>query len=206
MKFRNIGLVGVVLFTMLCVGFMVQWMVGLTGAKRSAEIGPVVLAIQQMGELHTVSLGMKDVVRQESQVDPKEGVWSLPLLKEVAQTATRNQVLVTATGKVEAGIDLTRLSAKDITSLRRPDGSTLLRVHLPPITIYPPNVQVRVEDIRKGLVWTDNNIVPKAQEMASQQFLAAAKQSGIRQQAEQSAIQHLKAMEHLLGQEIEPYF
>ena len=170
------------------------------------ESGPVVLSMQKIGELHTASFTMKDVVRQETQAEPEGLVSHLPGAVAMVHWATHNQALVVAEGTVEAGIDLSQLSARDVTWGTRSDGAKVWRVHLPPVKIYPPKVTERVEQNAAGMLWRDENIVPKAQERAAQQFVAAAEKSNIRQKAQENAIQTLHAMQHTFGQEIEFYF
>ena len=163
------------------------------------ETGPMLLAIRQIGQLHSVSYQMKDVLHQESQTDPEGWVSAIPGAASAVHWATHNEALVIAEGSVEAGIDLSHLSERDVTREKRPDGSVRLLVHLPPVTIYPPNVHVRVVSDRPGLFWRDQNIVPKAQFRAGRMFLQSAEQGGIRQAAQTNAIQTLQALEKALG-------
>lgn len=196
-------------FAFLGVWLLCQWVWNTRQANTRdmpIELGPVVLAMQKIGQLHTASFTMKDVVRQETQTEPEGMLANLPGASGVVHWATHNQALVVAEGTVEAGIDLSRLSAKDVTQAKRPDGTTALRVHLPPVTLYPPRVQARVERNEAGLMWRDENIIPKAEEKASQQFLVAAEKSGIRKQAEDNAIHTLQTMQHTLGHDVEFYF
>lgn len=170
------------------------------------ETGPVVLAMQKIGQLHTTSFTMKDVVREETQVEPEGIIGNVPGVSNVVHWATRNQVLVVADGVVEAGVDLSALSAKDVTGTKDVTGKPVWRVHLPPVTIYPPNVKVRVEQNNPGWMWHDDNIVPKAQEKASQRLREAADKTGIRQQAQDNAIQTLHQMQQTMGRDVEFYF
>ena len=170
------------------------------------ETGPVVLAMQKIGQLHTASFTMKDVVRQQTQSEPEGVVSNVPGVEGLVHWATRNQALVVASGTVEAGIDLAQIAPKDVVAVQGADGKTHLRVHLPPVAIYAPNVTVRVEENKSGLLWRDENIVPKAQERAAQQFRVAAEQSGLRRHAQDNAIQTLRAMQHTLGYDMDFYF
>ena len=196
-------------FALLCLLFLCQWVWNARQANTRdmpIELGPVVVAMQKIGHLHTASFTMKDVVHQETQTEPEGPLASLPGASSVVHWATRNQALVVVEGTVEAGVDLSRLAEKDITQTKRADGTTAIRVHLPPITLYPPRVQARVERNEAGMLWRDENIVPKAQEKASRQFLEAAEKQGIRQQAQDNAIHTLQTMQHTLGHDVEFYF
>ena len=170
------------------------------------ESGPVLVAMQKIGQLHTAAFTMKDVVRQETQAEPEGLVSYVPGASMMVHWATQNKALVTAEGKVEAGIDLSKISAKDVTQVTHADGSKVWRVHLPSVTIYPPQVTARVEQNSAGMLWRDENIVPKAQARAAQQFLVAAEKSHIREMAQENAIKTLQAMQHALGHEMEFYF
>ena len=189
-----------------CLVAAALWNVQAHKRELPPETGPVVLAMQKIGTLHTARFTMKDVVRQETQTEPEGIAGQLPGVASVVHWATRNQALVVANGTVEAGIDLSRIAPNDVVATRDENGKTHMRVHLPPVAIYPPNVTVRVEDAKTGLLWRDDNIVPKAQWTATQQFRIAAEESGIRRQAQDNAIQTLSNMQHTLGCDINFYF
>jgi hypothetical protein len=163
------------------------------------DSGPVVLSIQKIGQLHTASFTMKDVLRQESQHDPEGWVSNVPGAADVVHWATHNEALAVAEGTVEAGVDLSRVSVQDVTREKRADGKTVLHVRLPPVILYPPVVRLHVIHSQNGPFWRDEDIVPKAQARATQLFQAAAEQSGIRDRAQDNAIQTLQAMERAMG-------
>ncbi len=182
----------------LAAGWMFEF-----GRQRSAELepqtGPVLIAMQRLGQLHTVSFAMKDVLRQESQQEPEGWARNIPGVTGLVHWTTHNDALVVAQGSVEAGVDLSKLTDKDVSKVKTPDGKTVLRVHLPPVTVYPPNVTVHVENANSGAFWHDDNIVPKAQAQASRRFLDAAEQQNIRSVAQENAIRMLSQMQHTLG-------
>lgn len=193
-------LIGIVTLVVLWV--LSGWLFGRQGPEQTIlepDSAPVVLAIQRIGQLHTVAMPMKDVLREESEAAPQGMAATLPGASSIYHWATHNQALVVAEGTVEAGIDLSQLTPKDVTTSRGADGKSLVRVHLPPVTIYRPTVRVRVENNQPGPFWRDENIVPKAQQDAEQRFTEAAEKAGIRQQARNNAIQKLNEMRHLFG-------
>jgi hypothetical protein len=199
----------------LCVGALILvgtagWMLG-HGQRQNEDLepqmGPVLIAMQKIGQLHTVSFAMKDVLRQDSQQEPEGWVRDVPGVEGLVHWTTHNDALVVAQGNVEAGVDLSKLTAKDVTSVKAPDGKMILRVRLPPVTIYPPNVQLHVENASSGAFWTDDNIVPKAQAQASRRFEEAAEKQNIRSVAQDNAIQMLRQMQHTLTHaDVEFYF
>lgn len=182
---------------LLAAGGMGGWMLG-HHREKSGEVmqdtGPVVLAIRQIGQLHTASFQMKDVLQEETQNEPADWAKPLPGAEGLTHWATHNQALVVAQGTVEAGVDLSRLSDKDVREIRLPNGTMGLQVHLPPVEIYPVNVEVHVEDLQSGLFWRDDNIVPKAQAQAASRFTAAAEKEHIREKAQAAAIESLQKL------------
>ena len=161
---------------------------------------PVLVAVQKLGTLHTVSYEMKDILVQETNKEAEGWLQGVPGADSVIQWATRNKVTVTATGKVEAGVDLSQITAKNLTVLPQPDGSKKLRVHLPPVVVYPPNVRLHVESNESGLFWNDTNIVPKAQEEAARRFLESAERDNIRAKAQTNAIEALQKLQQNFGE------
>ena len=181
------------------LGGLVGWRIGQRGqAERSSELfqesGTVVVAMQKLGQLHTAAYSMNNVLQEETQNEPSDWLKSVPGVESLVHWGTHNRASVTAEGTVEAGIDLSRLSAKDVRPVRQPDGVTRLRVHLPPVTIYPPNVHIHVQAHDAGMFWRDDNIAPKAQEEAGRRFLKAAEQKHIREKAQEGAVEALQKM------------
>jgi hypothetical protein len=87
------------------------------------------------------------------------------------------------------------------------DGTQGLRIRLPQPTVYPPALTVHVEQSDSGLLWKDENLVPKAEAEASKRFLDAAEKDGIREHAKENALQQMRQMHNLLGQKsIDFYF
>lgn len=161
---------------------------------------PVLVAVQKLGTLHTVSYDMKDVLVQETSKEAEGWLQGVPGANSLIGWATRNKATVTATGNVEAGVDLSKLSDKDIMVVPQSDGSKKLRVHLPSITVYPPNVRLHVESTESGIFWNDANIVPKAEEEASRRFMESAEKDGIRAQAQTNAIEMLQKLQQTFGE------
>jgi len=189
--------VGIVLCCLLIVVGWFAW----HGNRRAEEpdTGPILLSMQKIGQLHTAQMNWKEVLHQDSDQQPDGWLGSFPGVNEIAHWATHNRTLVTAEGSVEAGVDLSRLTEKDITRVTQPDGSIRLRVHLPAVTIYSPNVHVTVERTDPGPFWRDENIVPKAEAEARRRFQEAAEKENIRARAQENAIQTLQQMQRALG-------
>jgi hypothetical protein len=170
-----------------------------TAAELEIDPRPVITSLQQIGELHTAKMTMKDVLRKNSERPAEGWLRQVPGGDAVSRWATHNEVLVVAEGSVEAGIDLSLISARDVVPAKLSDGSNGLRVRLPRPTIYPPNVRLRVENSESGLMWKDDNLIPKAQDEAAKRFLDAAEKDGIREHARGNAVQQLQQIETSIG-------
>lgn len=193
---------GVLAVALLGVGVMAGWILGRHQDKIGEsyrDTGPIILQMQKLGQLHTASFHESDVLTQQSEAEPSSWVKSIPGASSVVGWATHNQALVVADGTVEAGVDLTQINDKSIEQVKGADGVTHLRVHLPPVTIYPPNVKVHVEHSQSGMFWHDENIVPKAQENAAHVFKEAAEKADIRGKARANALETLQKTFQTMG-------
>lgn len=193
---------GALAVALLGVGVMAGWLLGRHQDKTGEnyrDTGPIILQMQKLGQLHTASFHESDVLTQESQAQPDGWVRAIPGAAKVVGWATHNQALVVADGTVEAGVDLTLINDKNVEQVKQPDGTTHLRVHLPPVTIYPPNVTVHVEHSQSGLMWHDENIVPKAQATAGHLFLEAAEKADIRGKARANTLETLQKTFQTMG-------
>ncbi len=187
---------------LLGVGVMAGWMLGKHQDKTGEsfqDTGPIILQMQKLGQLHTASFHESDVLTQESEAQPNNWVKNIPGASGVVSWATHNQALVVADGTVEAGVDMTLISDKSVEQVKQADGTTRLRVHLPPVTIYKPNVTVHVEHSQAGPFWHDENIVPKAQATAGHLFQEAAEKADIRGKARANALETLQKTFNTLG-------
>ncbi len=191
------------------------WGLGvLTGtywASRTAErpallTAPLVKEIQQLGDLHTVRYNVHDVLEHQRAVEPQGWVKSIPGAKGLYDLTTKNTVLVTAEGGIEAGIDLSRVSEESVSRVVTPEG-TRFRIKLPRARVYIPEVHLNVVDRKSGIFWQDDNIVPEAEELAASRFREAALKSNILAAAETNALQRLNSMQQLSGSKnVEFYF
>jgi len=193
---------GALAVALLGVGVMGGWLLGRHQDKTGEnyrDTGPIILQMQKLGQLHTASFQESDVLTQTSEAEPGGWVKIIPGAEKVVGWATHNQAVVTAKGSVEAGVDLTLINEKSIEQVKQADGTTHLRVHLPPVTIYPPHVKVHVEHSQSGMFWHDENIVPKAQETAARVFEEAAEKADIRGKARSNALEALRKTFKTLG-------
>lgn len=187
---------------LLGVGVMAGWLLGRHQDKTGEnfrDTGPIILQMQKLGQLHTVSFRESDVLTQESEAQADSWVKAIPGASTVVSWATRNQALVVANGTVEAGVDMMLINDKSVEQVKLADGTIRLRIHLPPVTIYPPNVTVHVEHSKSGPFWHDENIVPKAQATAAHLFQEAAEKADIRGKARANTLENLQHTFQILG-------
>ena len=187
---------------LLGMGVTAGWLLGRRQDKPGEsyrDTGTIILQMQKLGQLHTVTFQERDVLTQETEAQPDNWVKAIPGGERVVSWATHNQALVVADGTVEAGVDLTLINDKSVEQFKLPDGTTHLRVHLPPVTIYRPDVTVHVEHSQSGPMWHDENIVPKAQATAAHLFQEAAEKADIRGKARANTLETLQRTFQTLG-------
>lgn len=187
---------------LLGVGIMAGWLLGRHQDRTSdsyRDTGPIIMQMQKLGQLHTASFTASDVLTQESSAHPPDWAKMIPGAESLVEWATHNKAVVKATGTVEAGIDMTLISDKSIEQVKGNDGAIHLRVHLPSVTVYPANVKVHVEHSESGIVWHDENIVPKAEETARHLFAEAAEKADIQGKARTNALETLEKTFKTLG-------
>ena len=170
----------------------------LRSSKPAPPVTLLVHEIQQLGQLHTVRYNLSDVLEYEHALELQGWARAVPGADRLYQGATKNTVLVVADGAVEAGVDLSRVTPASVTQVHTPQG-TRLRVRLPRATLYRPEVRVRVVHRRAGLLWKDENIVPRATEEAERRFQQAAYRSDILPVAEANAVRTLTQMACVSG-------
>ena len=170
------------------------------------QVAPILEKIQKIGRLHTVRYNLHDIYRHERAIEP-EGVWGeLPGVRSLYRAATKNKVLVVAEGGVEAGVDLSRVTASDVAHVATPEG-VKLRIKLPRAQVYTPDMKLRVVERQSGMFWRDENIVPEASEALKARFIESAQNRRILAEAEANAVKLLTNIQDLAGSDkVEFYF
>ena len=143
--------------------------------------GPILLKeVRDLGELHTVANHYSRVFSFESSKEVEGWASNIPMARQVVNAATRNKVLVTAEGEVEAGIDLSKAEISP-----NVNGWT---VTLPDPKVYDPNVELTVHGQKDGLFWRDLNVVNKARTKAGNDMVQAGIDNGILVKAKENAV------------------
>lgn len=161
--------------------------------------GPTILQrVQALGDLHTVRYAYQNVFQVQSTCEPAGVLASFPGVPQIVHAATRNQALVSATGTVEAGVDLSQAKAE-----KTPAGTVLI---LPLPRVYPPDVRLHVHEARPGAFWRDDNLAVHAIDEARTRFLNAGLRQGILAQAEQGARERVANLLGAAGAKVDVRF
>lgn len=141
-----------------------------------------------MRELKTQSLTANRVFELESNRNSGSWVDTAPLISDISNRLTHNRVLVSATGTVEAGVDLSKLSVKQ-------EGDAIV-VSLPPATLSAANVRAKVHHWKRGVIWTDNNLPYDAETKMSEWMRGFAEKNALTEKAQREAE---RAVRELIG-------
>lgn len=145
---------------------------------------PIILTkIQSLGELHTVSYSYNNVFDYQTNRQPHLWVDSIPGAGSLVRSSTRNTGLYSATGSVEAGLDLTQVKAAYETI----DDQVVLVIDLPDAKVYRPHVDVKLHSSRPGVFWDDRAQALKATRHVENAFARTSRQQGIEQRAIENA-------------------
>ncbi|MBA4292660.1 hypothetical protein C0431_06775 [bacterium] len=146
---------------------------------------PVVLQqVRDLGELHLVQHQYQTVFEMESHKDAPDWTQEVPVLNRlassIAEGATKNVALVTVTGTVEAGIDLSQAEIS-----QRGNSITVV---IPAAKIYPANVDAVLHSQKRGVTWDDRNLALKARREGANRFEKSSREAGILEDARKRAV------------------
>ncbi|MCW5935997.1 MAG: DUF4230 domain-containing protein [Fimbriimonadaceae bacterium] len=137
---------------------------------------PVLLQrVQALGELRTVRHQYEQVFEYGTQRRAADWAAWIPASDDFVGSLTRNKALVTATGTVDAGIDLRKAQIEVV------EGTIV--VTLPKPRVYEPVVTAKVHTSTSGLLWNDANLGLRAQQEAGARFVQAARSAGVEDEA-----------------------
>lgn len=167
--------------TILAIGFSIG---RIGGQESSIKPSPVILQqVRALGELHLVEHQYQTVMSFESHRDAAEWTQGVPMLSNfvsgAVKAATKNEALVTVSGSVEAGIDMSRAeiaqSGENVT------------ITLPEPKLYKANVDAELHSQKRAIGWNDQNIGLKARREGAARFEASSLRAGILNQAKDEA-------------------
>ncbi len=172
----------------LAAGIGLAYLIWDTGSGK----GDVVLGIRQLNELATVEYTTQVVVTEE------ENPRILRLLPS-PDFITGEQIILAATGEVEAGIDLDKLGEDEV----RVAGETLF-VELPAAEILGSSLnedETRLYDRDRGLLRIRGNdeLIDEAREEAEDEVLATARENGILEKAQDNAEDSIRGLATSVG-------
>ena len=149
---------------------------------------PVLTKVQALGELHSAKYTYENVGDFETRQEPEEWAKFVPGATSLVHWATSNKATASYKGTVEAGVDLGKVREED----RLVGGKLKRTLILPNATMFEPQVTVRVSQVKDGLMWRDNNLVPSAEANVKEQYRDASLRQGILALAEQNAAKTVK--------------
>lgn len=171
----------IAVLSVLAIGFSL----GRIG-QSNKQITPAPVVLQQvrsLGELHLVEHQYQTVMTMESHKDAAEWTQGVPMLSNfvsgAVEAATRNEALVTVSGSVEAGIDMSKASV--IQSANK------VVVTLPNPQLYPANVDAQLHSQKRSIGWDDRNLGLKARREGAKRFESASLKAGILETARSEA-------------------
>lgn len=136
----------------------------------------VVQRVQQLNRLETTSYTVEKVIEAGIQGNPFEDI------------LFGDRLLLIAHGRVEAGLDLSKLSPEDV--IVSDDGMSVT-LRLPPVEIFSTsldNDRTRVYDRQQGLLAPANkDLETQARQAAESEILKAACEGGVLQNAQQDS-------------------
>lgn len=145
---------------------------------------PIILTkIQSLGDLHTVQYSYNNVFDFETTRNPHVWANAVPGVGSLVRSSTRNTALFSATGTVEAGIDLSQVQV----AYEGVDDEMVLVIQLPQASTYRPHVTLKLHDSKPGMFWDDRRQALKATAHAEREFAKASREQGIRQAAIENA-------------------
>ena len=162
------------------------WNSGFDRDSSSEKITPlpiILTKIQSLGDLHTVQYSYNNVFDYETTRTPHVWANAVPGVGSLVRSSTRNKALFSATGTVEAGIDLSQVEV----AYEGSDEEMVLVIQLPNASTYRPHVTLRLHDSKPGMFWDDRSQALKATAHAEREFAKASREQGIREAAVENA-------------------
>jgi hypothetical protein len=150
------------------------------------DVPLIVRSVKELGFLQTAEMNLSDAFQFATNKSAEGPVASVPGMNELVRSATLNSVWVQASGKVTAGVDLSKAQI-------RIDRDTV-HVQLPHLEVQSPSVELKLLNDKKGLFWRDDEILLKAIREARRRFAASSDQLGIERTAFEGASRNLKRM------------
>ncbi|MBS1713087.1 MAG: DUF4230 domain-containing protein [Armatimonadetes bacterium] len=160
---------------------------------------PLVLrGVQALGTLHTARHTYENVFEYSTSRQPLQWVAMVPGGAELVRTGTRNVVLVSATGEIEAGVDLARATVER-------SGDTVT-VRLPKPQLFEPKVDAKVHWQKSAVFWRDDNIALKAVRDAEDRIKEASLRQHILETAADVAGKRVKSLARDMGMDVSVAF
>lgn len=165
-----------------------------TVADTDRKLPLVLRGVQALGTLHTAKHSYENVFEYSTSRQPQQWVAMIPGGSDLVTSNTRNSVLVSATGEIEAGIDLSKATIEK-------SGSGVT-VWLPKPQLFEPKVNAKVHWQKSSMFWRDDNIALKAVRDAETRIKAASLQQNILETAANEASVRVKTFASDMGVDV----
>lgn len=163
-----------------------QFIGSINSPRTIVQVAPLLEKVQALGELHAVKYTYRDVHEYETSKQPEGILASFPGGPEIVHASTRNTALMSFTGSVEAGVDLSKAKVER--------SSTGVTVKLPAPKVFPANVSADVHEVKRGLFWRDQGIAANAIEDAKSRFKETSIRQGILKEAKANVTKQVGAL------------
>lgn len=150
------------------------------------EVPLIVNSVRELGFLQSAEMNLSDAFQFATNKSASESVAAVPGLDELVRATTANSVWVQASGKVTAGVDLSKASIR----IERDS----VHVRLPKLIVQSPSVDLKLLNDKKGVFWKDDEILLKAIREARRRFANSSDEMGIERTAFVGASNSIKKM------------
>jgi hypothetical protein len=151
-------------------------------ARETVPLPMLLKEVQALGELHTASYSYENVYTHRTHAEPQGLLAAMPGAGQIARLTTTNEALVSADGTVEAGVDLAKAQIESG------------RIVLPRARMYEPQVHARFHQVKRGLLWRDEDLAFGAIRDAKERMAGAAREGGILAEAEKNAVDQVRRL------------
>lgn len=175
MQKSRLGIVALVAVGAVGLLWTANVLKGLNSRLPVAQTSPLLEKVQALGDLHAVKYTYRDVHEYSSFLEADGAMAYFPGASQLAEATTKNRALMTFTGSVEAGVDLSKAQIEQSPSE--------IVVFLPEPRIFPAQIDAQVHDVKRGLLWRDDAITITALTKAKRRFADTSRRQGILDEA-----------------------
>jgi hypothetical protein len=152
-------------------------------SKVTDSLPTLVESVRDLGFLESKELNLQESFSFATHKQPADWAAAIPGASSLVESATKNEIWITASGQVKAGFDLSQAQIKV-------SGDTVT-IKLPAVSIQRPDVDIKLQGSKPGRFWKDEAIALKALSTARERFSGVASKLKIERAAFESAQRRL---------------